>query len=710
MRHLWTTAALALAFSACSGPMRSALPDDAGDAARDAAKGCDRDETDACADLALMYWTGDGVARDVGAAVPLLAMVCDAGRDDLCEVSEEVRLGATPHPDRLVDAQACDRGDASGCASLGVAFRDGDGVEQDFDRANTLLARACDDGARDACSATEVMRVRGASGPVIALAGQCDAGSRDACRDLGSARWTGEGVDASTDEAVRLHGRVCDDGDVVVCAALGDRFMTGDGVARDVTRAVALYGTACAGNFESACERSHEVYVRDAAPGVIASARACDHDDIDGCIDLAEALTVGAEVAQDTGRAADLFTMGCEGGRPAACLALAELRQSGDGVARDAFEAASLFATACEGGELRACFELGSLYHTGDGVPRNIEAAFTWWQRACDGGLQQACDEMPGRAEAELPPTAPDALRNLARQCDRGTLRSCVELAVAREAGQGIARDFAAANRLYTRACFSGFAEACAGVRYPGACTIEHVDGAGQVVDVETMQYDRAVLAERGTLVETATEADLEATVAGLPDVLEPPVLDVPNVTYAQAQDPNQWAAGTQLTPVSAGVVDIASPNGASARLSFDAAGRLIGREPVPGAVGETLRLQRNADGRIVAAERDVPGSGTVDVRIRYDANGRVTGVTRDDRVGPLDRTTAWTYTRDARGELTEVVRETTTVTASGEATAERRQARFIRDDRGNLMRSDIRDGDRNVLEAANYDYACFAP
>lgn len=707
MRHLWMAIAAAGLAAGCSGPMRSALPDDASDAARDAAKDCDRDETGGCADLAMMYWFGEGVPRNVDAAVPLLARVCAAGREDLCTVSEEVALGEMPHPDRLAEAQACDRLDASGCGALAVGFRDGDGVPQDFDRANALFTRACDDGHQPSCTGTEVMRVRGATAPIVALASGCDAGERDACRDLGAARWTGQGVEASVDEAVRLHEDVCARGDVVVCAALGDRFMDGDGVARDVDRAVAFYRTACDGNYGAACERSHEVYVGAAAPTVVTAAQACDRDDIDGCVTLATALAAGEGVDADAARAATLFTTACESGRPAACLSLAELRQSGAGVARDAYEAASLFATACEGGELRACFELGTLYHTGDGVPRNIEAAFTWWQRACDGGLQQACDEMPGRAEADLPPTAPDALRNLARQCDRGTLRSCVELAVAREAGQGIARDFAAANRLYTMACFSGFAEACEGVQYPGPCSIEHVDGAGTVTSVDTFTYDRAMLAERGTLEVTPTEADLDVTAAGLPDVLDPPSLDVPRVTLEQAQDPNQWAAGTQLTAVSTGVVDVASPNGTAARLSFDAAGRLIAREPVPGATGETLRLQRNAEGRIVGATRTMPGATREELTLRHDTNGRVTSVVREDRVGPMDRTTTWTYTRDARGALTEVVRESTTIN-SGEATTERRQARFIRDDRGNLMRSDVRDGDRTVLEAANYDYDCF--
>src|SRR5688572_16500630 len=58
-------------------------------------------------------------------------------------------------------SKACDGGDASACATLGVMYAEGQGVAEDEERAAALYQKACDRGAAGGCSGLAYMYENG---------------------------------------------------------------------------------------------------------------------------------------------------------------------------------------------------------------------------------------------------------------------------------------------------------------------------------------------------------------------------------------------------------------------------------------------------------------------------------------------------------------------------------------------------------------------
>ena len=85
---------------------------------------CDRGEADNCANLAAMYYSGDGVARNRQKAFQLFE-------------------------------RACKGGDMTGCANLARMYELGEAVGTDKARARQLYARACEEGVHMGCQAAK---------------------------------------------------------------------------------------------------------------------------------------------------------------------------------------------------------------------------------------------------------------------------------------------------------------------------------------------------------------------------------------------------------------------------------------------------------------------------------------------------------------------------------------------------------------------------
>lgn len=82
---------------------------------------------------------------------------------------------------------------------------------------------------------------------------------------------------------------------------------------------------------------------------------ACESGDAASCHTAGTFYELGDGVAQDYGRAADLYERGCDQGSPSACNNLAVLYEIGLSVAQDNSRASQLYARGCDGGEPRAC-------------------------------------------------------------------------------------------------------------------------------------------------------------------------------------------------------------------------------------------------------------------------------------------------------------------------------------------------------------------
>jgi TPR repeat protein len=83
--------------------------------------------------------------------------------------------------------------------------------------------------------------------------------------------------------------------------------------------------------------------------------RACEDDQLDGCLELALAAEAGRGMPQDFVRAGDLYRDICEEDVAVACARLANLHDLGAGVFRDAELATRLRRKACNLGQRESC-------------------------------------------------------------------------------------------------------------------------------------------------------------------------------------------------------------------------------------------------------------------------------------------------------------------------------------------------------------------
>jgi TPR repeat protein len=84
--------------------------------------------------------------------------------------------------------------------------------------------------------------------------------------------------------------------------------------------------------------------------------QACnDHQEADGCFQLALAYENGRGATQDFGRAASYYRRACDRGLGEACYSLALLYEKGAGVPRIPEQATRLKSQACQKGYAPAC-------------------------------------------------------------------------------------------------------------------------------------------------------------------------------------------------------------------------------------------------------------------------------------------------------------------------------------------------------------------
>ncbi len=147
----------------------------------------------------------------------------------------------------------------------------------------------------------------------------------------------------------------------------------------------------------------------------------CDGKPAD-CVALGFRHLVGDGVTQDHKKAAQLFAVGCDGGRAAGCHNLAVMYDTGQGVAQSSDRAEKLFERACTAGDPNDCAVLGIKYLTGSsGVKQDKLGARDLFTRACAGGSRVGCSNlgtMYYSADAGLSKDKAKAAKLYMKACD----------------------------------------------------------------------------------------------------------------------------------------------------------------------------------------------------------------------------------------------------------------------------------------------------
>jgi TPR repeat protein len=189
----------------------------------------------ACNELGLLYMEGKGVAKDHAAAAHYFAQACELGDANGCaNVAAQFLFLHEAQSDadvaRALDRLERDSAQGSGGRSsslIGYAYETGNGRTLDKKRARELYERGCGGGDTDACKGLACMSLM-----------------EDSLAPTAPGRVT---------EAVRALERSSARGDAESCIYLGYMFHAGVGVERDESRAIDLLKRACMLGSDQAC-------------------------------------------------------------------------------------------------------------------------------------------------------------------------------------------------------------------------------------------------------------------------------------------------------------------------------------------------------------------------------------------------------------------------------------------------------------------------
>jgi TPR repeat protein len=352
---------------------------------------CGRGDMDACAVLAAMYATGDGVEREADKAVELAKRSCDARSPRGCValgLLSEIGVGVPKDEKRAFDVyqRACRDGYAYGCYRLASTYLAGHGVAVDPAKATELLRNACNADEQAACA------------QVAAATEQSDPSA-----------------------AARVWEKACEAGHARSCASLGKLYEDGRGVAKNVMRARELYKRACERHLWSMC-----TYLG----GMTASGGA----------------SKAAKKGHSAVSAVALFTAACDHFDLEGCNGLGALYLGGHGVTKDAAKAVTLFQRACAGNSTSGCANLGWAYTQGEGIAKDMKRGKNLLDRACADHNDWACERTKVAANSDADRC--DALAGV----EAGECVNQVGLAY-QAGGSGIAKNTKRAAELFEQAC-----------------------------------------------------------------------------------------------------------------------------------------------------------------------------------------------------------------------------------------------------------------
>ena len=271
---------------------------------------------------------------------------------------------------------ACDDGNADGCAGLGIEYMwNALGVKLDVAAGVTLLKRACDAGSFRGCNALGNATEEGKGVPKSEDEARelfqraCDGGERRGCRNLAEYLATGRGgLPKSVERAAALYDKACQMGDTTACATLGMSTFTGEGVSRSCAKAMDLLEKACFDDRDPMGFACGDAYL-------IVSRGGCDgHKDV---------------------KAAERYARrGCDVDKQE-CDRLASVYLGGQGVPADPKRAIELLQESCGHDSSDGCNLLAEGYALGKwGLGRLPAEAATYRKKACDLGSQYACQRM----------------------------------------------------------------------------------------------------------------------------------------------------------------------------------------------------------------------------------------------------------------------------------------------------------------------------
>ena len=226
------------------------------------------------------------------------------------------------------------RGNADDLLKQGIAYEDGDRVEQDFTHAAELYKQAA------------------------------DLGNAEAMRLLGDLYYLGRGINQDYSKAKEWYEKAAEHGDEYAMFSIGFLYEKGNGVEQNYSKAKEWYE------------------------------KAAEHGDEYAMFQLGLLYENGNGVEQNYGKAKEWFEKAAERGNEAAMFCIGFLYENGNGVEQNYSKAKEWYEKAAEHGDKYAMLLLGLLYENGNGVEQNYSKAKEWYEKSADLGCDSAIEAL----------------------------------------------------------------------------------------------------------------------------------------------------------------------------------------------------------------------------------------------------------------------------------------------------------------------------
>jgi len=253
---------------------------------------------------------------------------------------------------------------------MGKCYQDGEGVEQDYEKAYQYYKEAADLGNGDGYAGLAWLYGEGKGveqdyAKNIELDKKGIAlGSARAMNDIGILYYNGYGVAQDYGKAMEWYKKAADLGDTRAMNSIGVLYDNGEGVAQDYGKAMEWYK------------------------------KAADLGNTRAMRNIGILYYSGHGVAQDYGKAMEWYKRAADLGDDAAMYNIGILYYNGYGVAQDYGKAMEWYQKAADLGDSDAMYYIGLLYERGNGVNKNPKEAFVWYQKAYENGCNNSINKV----------------------------------------------------------------------------------------------------------------------------------------------------------------------------------------------------------------------------------------------------------------------------------------------------------------------------
>ncbi len=403
-------------------------------------------------------------------------------------------------------------GDAVAMNKLGLAYREGSGVEKDLAESVNWFYKAATAGNLDATFNMAIAFYQGLGVKVDLKEGikwmslAAELGHEDAMVDMYAKHYKGqivdkdlnkafywleksaesghipsmrymafaycrkdfmENIEADAVKATAWFQKAAEAGDTESMCYLGDAYLQGNGIEQDANMAAEWYKKGANAGDSSAKTGLGLLYMngqgveQNYAKAIQWFKKGADGGDGYAMYNLGQLYANGQGVKQDFAKAMDWYIKGAEAGSGSAMNILGKAYANGSGVNQDLAVAADWFKKAAENGHVEAMYSLGLAYYEGNGIQRNYSKAAKWFEKAAQNEYVEAMNHL-GLAYKYGRGVEKDydkAVKWFQKAVEKGNQSAMDNLGLAYEYGQGVEKDYEKAAIWFRNAAEEGHVE-----------------------------------------------------------------------------------------------------------------------------------------------------------------------------------------------------------------------------------------------------------